>query len=124
MEMHILSQGVLELPKLHIDPNSVIDLMSNESMTVVVMEKGMASGAPSVVIVSQNPGGTVMLQTSLDKFLMAAAGMKAVAESRFGWVQPEGTFSILPPDRETRRALLESIKKELEEWEEVDDVSN
>jgi hypothetical protein len=47
--------------------------------------------------------------------------MLGAAESRFGWKRPEGYATIAPPDKETRKFLLEQIKKELEEWDEASD---
>ena len=119
MEMQVVCQGKNEAPKVKVI-HPIIDFTDNMSMTVAVIEAGMKSGEPSVIIISKNKEGTVLLQTSLDKFLMAGITMKALAEERFGWVQKEGTFTILPPDKETRKKILEGIKKELEEWDNWD----
>lgn len=78
----------------------------------------MASGEPAVLIASTDKKkGTTMMATSLDKFLAAAASLKGAAEVHFGWQAPEGSFTIIPPDRETRRKLLEGIDQALKEWD-------
>lgn len=116
MELRVLCQCKKDPPQLNVT-HPIIDLTSNMVMTVAVVEGGMQSGDPSVLIVSEDREGTVLLQTSLDKFLAAASSMTALAESRFGWKQQPGLFTMMPPDKETRKVLLENIKKELEEWE-------
>ena len=99
----------------------VLDWLDIPRMTMVLNEGGMKSGEPAVTIISQHPQmGAVMLATSLDKFLTAGSGMASYAENQWGWKRPDGHATIMPPDRETRKALLESIKKELEEWDDVD----
>ena len=120
MEAHIMAQGKNDPPKLVDLPGPVIDQTHNEVITFCVVEAGMQSGEPSVIIVSSDDLGSICLQTSLDKFLMGASGMIALAENQWGWKRPEGHFSLMPPDRETQKALLEAIKKELEQWGEVD----
>lgn len=116
MEAHIVVQGKNDPPQIEAVP-PMVDLTWNEVITFCVLEGGMKSGEPSVIIVSQDDEGSVSLQTSLDKFLMAASAMATAAETRWGWKRPEGHATIMPPDKETRKALLESIKKELEEWD-------
>jgi hypothetical protein len=125
MEAQILAIGKNEsapafLRNLH---PPFIDLRSNEKIIFVVNQGGMASGEPSVSIVSTAPGvGTVFLATSLDKFLMGAQGMVGMAESKWGWKLPEGYAKIMPDlSKKKRREILESIKKELEEWDDVDE---
>lgn len=120
MEMHILSQGVSSPPQLVDIPQPVIDLTLNEVITFCVVERGMQSGEPSVIMVSSDSEGSVCLQTSLDKFLAGGSAMAAIAESQWGWKRPEGYVSMMPPDKATRKTILEAIKKELEEWDELD----
>lgn len=97
-------------------PGGMVHAIDNT--TFIVMEGGMASGEPSVMILAISPKGIgVAVEQSLDKFLMAAQGMTAFAE-QWGWTRPEGYATLMPPDKAVRRALLESIKKELEEWDE------
>lgn len=115
MQISIIAQD-LDGPPVFVPNRYVTDLTHRTTLTTCVVEKGMTSGEPSVIICSQGVEGTVYLQTSLDKFLTAASGMMAMAETRWGWKRPEGSFTILPPDKETRKTLLETIKKELEEW--------
>lgn len=116
MEMKIIIQGKNDHPKLRNIPRPIVDLSSNEKMTVCVIEGGMGSGEPSVMIISSDDEGSVCLQTSLDKFMMAASAMASAATHHWGWVQQEGSFTLMPPDEETRKQLLESIKEELEGW--------
>jgi len=92
-----------------------------DNTTFVVMEGGMQSGEPSVMILAINGKGQgLAVETSLDKFLAAAIGMKGLAEQQFGWVQPEGYATLMPPSKEARKAILLAIKKELEEWDETE----
>lgn len=68
-----------------------------DTLTCVVLEAGMQSGEPSVMILGiDNDGVGVVLETSLDKFIMAAMGLKSLAENQLGWKQPEGHASIIP----------------------------
>lgn len=108
MQIKIIVQKRTDGPQLTYLKEPVIDLTGNEKMTFCLVEKGMASGEPSVIIVSEDDEGSICLQTSLDKFLAAAVGMKAAAESQLGWVE-----------KEARKALLEAIQKELQEWDDV-----
>lgn len=124
MEVEILVQGKNETPKLRAINPPVMDFSNNEKITFCVIEGGMKSGEPSVMIISQDHRGTAVLQTSLDKFLLAASSMATSAEVGWGWERPEGHASIMPPDRQTRKFLLESIKKDLEEWDDVDGEGN
>ena len=117
MEAHILAQGKAEPPRMLDLPLPIIDLSGNEKMTFCVIESGMQSGEPSVMIISANIEGSIILQTSLDKFMTAASTMAALAEERWGWSRPEGHFTLMPPAKEARKSILEAIRKELEEWE-------
>jgi hypothetical protein len=117
MEIHLIAQGKTDPPRLITIKRPVVDLTDNQVMTFCVIEGGMASGEPSVIIVSQDDEESICLQTSLDKFLSAGSGLAAMAEN-WGWTRPEGYLTIMPPDKETRKVLLEGIKKELEEWSE------
>lgn len=68
-----------------------------DRLTTAVVEGGMMSGEPSVMILGVDPNGVgVVVETSLDKFLAAAVAMRGLAESRFGWVQPAGYVSLMP----------------------------
>jgi len=120
MEARILAQGVKDPPVLADIRRPLIDLTHNEKITFVVIEKGMQSGEPAVIISSEDEEGSIALQTSLDKFMSGAMLMAGIAENQWGWVRPEGYATLMPPDKKTRKALLEQIKKELEEWEEID----
>lgn len=119
MEARIVVQGKNDPPQLQdlMETGKVFaDFTNNPSITFCVVEGGMKSGEPAVIIASKNDGVNVILQTSLDKFLMAAVGMTEAAKERWGWEQPEGYVSIFPMmDPETSKRLLESLKKEIEE---------
>lgn len=117
MEMRIIVQGKDDPPRASNLQEPVIMLTDNEVMTLCLIESGMHSGEPSVIIISSDERGSVLLQTSLDKFLAGASALAGAAESRFGWTQKEGHFTLMPPDKETRKALLEGIKKELEGYD-------
>lgn len=119
MHVEIIAQGLNDPPCLR--PHAhYIDASHLETMTCIVIEAGMASGDPSVMIVSDTGCGKILIQTSLDKFVAAGHVMVAMAETRFGWKQKEGSFTLAPMDKSVRKALLESIKKELEDWDNVD----
>jgi hypothetical protein len=84
-------------PPIDFTPPSghVIHVVDN--LTCVVIEAGMASGDPSVMILGvSHKGHGVAIETSLDKFLSAGVGLRALAEGQFGWVLPEGHASIVP----------------------------
>lgn len=49
MEIHVLAQGKNDLPVMDVK-GPLIDVSQNEVLTFVVMEKGMGSGEPSVMI--------------------------------------------------------------------------
>lgn len=120
MEMRIILQRKDQPPRLTNLTPPMIDLSANEVITLVLVEGGMQSGEPAVLIVSSDNEGTVCLQTSLDKYLMGGQSMLSLAENQLGWKRPEGYMSLMPPDKATRKALLEGIRKELEEWDELD----
>lgn len=114
MEMHLVIQGKKDPPRLANIAAPIIDLTANERIIFCVVEAGMSSGEPSVIIVSSDDHGSVCLQTSLDKFMAAASGMAAAAEANWGWQRPEGHWTMLPPDEATRRMLLKALKQELD----------
>jgi hypothetical protein len=125
MELNLIIQDKDGPPQLAHIKQPLIDLTSNEAMTIALIEGGMASGEPAVIIVTQDDDGSVAIQTSFDKFLTAASGMMAAAESRWGWKRPEGYISIDPVmPKEARKALLESVKKELEEWDDTEETND
>ena len=118
MEMRIIAQGLNDPPQLEDLKSPIVNLSSIDKMTCCVVEGGMVSGEPSVLIIVEQPrGGSVIVQTSLDKFLAAAQGMASMAQSRWGWKQADGAFTLLPMEKETRKHLLEKIKQELEEYD-------
>ena len=117
MEIQIITQGKNDTPQVELATPFMLDLTGVEKMTFCVVEEGMSSGDPSVIMMVIKEDVTVYTQTSLDKFLAAANGMTALAKTRFGWVQPEGNFSLMPMEPEMRKQMLEAIKKELEEWD-------
>ena len=119
MKIQIVIQKKTDPPRLAGLKQPIIDLTQNDTMTFCLVEAGMASGDPSVIIVSEDDEGSICLQTSLDKFLAAAVGMKAAAESQLGWVEKEGYATLMPMSKEARKALLEAIQKELQEWDDV-----
>lgn len=119
MQIKIIVQKKSDGPQLADLKQPVIDCTSNDTMTFCLVEKGMASGEPSVIIATEDNEGSICLQTSLDKFLAAAVGMKAAAESQLGWVEKEGYSTLMPMEKSARKVLLEAIKKELEEWDDV-----
>jgi hypothetical protein len=118
VEARIIIQGKKDRPQLASLKQPIIDLTQNNVITFCVIEGGMVSGEPSVIIASEDSDGSVVLQTSLDKFIMGATAMMGAAEHHWGWKQPEGHATLMPPDKEGRKMLLEAIKKELEEWDE------
>lgn len=119
MQIKIIIQKKIDGPQLASLRQPVIDCTGNDAMTFCLVEGGMQSGDPSVIIVSEDNEGSIVLQTSLDKFLAAAVGMKAAAESQLGWVEKEGYSTLMPMEKDARKVLLEAIKKELEEWDNV-----
>lgn len=121
MIAHVLAQDRNGPPMLASLRAPVIDLTLNNEMTFVVCERGMASGDPSVIIVSSDAEGSVCIQTSLDKFLLSASGMAAMAETRWGWQPQEGHLTLMPPDKATRKLLIEALLKELQEWDDAND---
>ena len=120
MELVVIAQSKNDHGKLRDIPQPVVDLTHNEKMTFCVIEGGMGSGEPSVIIVSSDEEGSICLQTSLDKLMSGASACAAIAEKNWNWVRPEGHFTMMPPSREAQKVMLEAIKKELEEWEETD----
>lgn len=100
-------------------------LHSTEPLQFVVLEPGMVSGEPSVMIRVDDQraagvGVTVLLETSLDKLIAATSSLVALAESRFGWTRPVGHATLMPPSRAARRAMLEALVRELREWDALD----
>lgn len=53
-----------------------------------VVNGGMASGEPSIMVTIEGPDGLVVAETSLLCLLAAARTAKAMAETRFGWTMP------------------------------------
>lgn len=120
MEIHITGQGRNEPPKLQLKM-PLGDFTDIESMHFCVIEGGMASGEPSVIIAVEDSECSVALQTSLDKFIAAGVGMIAYAEGHWGWKRPEGSVTLLPPmDKQARKELLLSLQKELQEWDDIE----
>jgi hypothetical protein len=119
VEIKIIIQGVEDPPQMTTLKQPIVDLMDNDKLTVCVIERGMVSGEPAVAIISENNDGSFIMQTSLDKFLSAASGMATAAESRWGWKRPEGHATIMPPDPETRKLLLEAMIAELREYDDL-----
>lgn len=117
MEIKLLAQGKNDPPGLGYLSTPILDKTDNESLVMAVIEGGMRSGEPSVIIASSDSEGTIYIQTSLDKLLTAAQSLATMAETKWSWKRPEGSFTIIPPDKDTRKDLLESIKKELLEWD-------
>lgn len=125
MEIKFVVQKVSDPPQLSYLRTPFLDLSENESITFALIEKGMASGEPSIMIISENPEGSVILQTSLDKLITATDLAISNAKHKFGWERPEGYASLMPMDSSSRKAILEQIKKELEEWETIStEISN
>lgn len=122
MEAKIIVQGKNDPPQLLNLQRPIADFSHNHSITFCIIEEGMSSGEPAVMIISESPQGSIVLETSLDKLLMAASGMISAAESRWGWKQPVGHATLMPPDRETRKAMLQALEKELREWDEAEEV--
>jgi hypothetical protein len=121
MELKLVIQKKNEPPRLPHLNHPIFDFSHNETIVLALMEAGMKSGEPSVLIISSDNTGSAVIQTSLDKFLAGATGMMAAAEKHFGWKQQEGYATLVPPSKEARKILLEALKKELEEWDEVDE---
>lgn len=116
MEMTLIVQNKDDEPQLTNLPEPIFDFGNVPSITFCLIEDGMKSGEPSVLIISKTDQGSIVLQTSLDKFLAGAVGMTSAAETHWGWKVPEGYATLMPTDPASRKTLLESIKKELEEW--------
>lgn len=116
MQITIVVQKKDEPPKLN-PCAPLIDCTNIDAMTFCLMEGGMTSGEPSVIIVSEDNEGSIALQTSLDKFLAAAVGLKAAAEGQLGWKEKAGYSTLMPMSKDARKTLLEAMKKELEEWD-------
>lgn len=91
----------------------------SERLTFVVVEGGMQSGEPAVIMIGEDDFGTFVLQTSLDKLIMGTIGLKALAQSRFGWKEQEGHATLMPMGDIDRKQILLALKKELEEWDAV-----
>lgn len=121
MEIHLVAQGVNDPPALAQIPRPIIDATHIDSMTFALIERGMVSGEPSVIIEVHDEQGSIAVQTSLDKLLAAAYGLKGMAETRFGWVQPEGSMTLMPPSREARKAMLLAIEAELRGWDDAEE---
>jgi hypothetical protein len=120
MEAHIIAQGKNEPPQFGNLKGLIVDHTQIATMTFCVCEGGMQSGEPSVIMHVYDPdmAENVFIQTSLDKFLMAAQGLVALAKQDWGWERPEGYASIVPDiDPAKRKELLESIKRELESFD-------
>ena len=115
MELHVLAQGKDDPPQLA-DIKHPVWFMTTDALTVCVIEAGMASGEPSVAIYANDEQGSVIIQTSLDKFLAGASAMMTMAQTRWGWERPEGYATLMPLNPEARKELLLAIAKELEEW--------
>ena len=120
MNLQFLVQKKTEHSKLAYLNGPVLDLSSNDTLTLCLVEAGMVSGEPSIVIVSENDMGSIILQTSLDKYLSGAVMAMSSAQTQFGWKQPDGYASLMPMDKASRKLLLEKIKTELEEWDDLD----
>lgn len=120
MELRVIFQGKNDLPQLEV-PEPIIDFSHISKISFGLIEGGMSSGEPSVLIFSETEQGTIILQTSLDKFLTGAQMMSSGATERWGWKRQEGHISFPPMEKEMRKALLESIQKELKEWDDLDD---
>lgn len=120
MEIRLISQGKNQPPQLDLKV-PIFNYAEVEKLTFALIEGGMQSGEPSVIMVATDPklGSSVMMQTSLDKLISATTALITMAETRFGWKQTEGAVTLMPMDVKARKALLESIKKELEEWDET-----
>lgn len=115
MEIEIITHGKNSPARILPMNQPTIDFSTNPKMMFILHEDGMMNGDPSVMIISSLPEGTLILQTSLDKFITAASAMATTAELSWGWVRPEGHSSLMPPDAKTRKELLRCIKKQLEE---------
>lgn len=96
----------------------------SERLTFVVVEGGMQSGEPAVIMIGEDDFGTFVLQTSLDKLIMGTIGLKALAQSRFGWKESEGHATLMPMGNVDRKQILLALKKELEEWEAVSEAGD
>lgn len=84
-------------PPLAVVPPSGHLIHVQDNLMAVVIEHGMQSGEPSIAILGVGPHGIgAMLETSLDKFIMAATGCQALAQGQLGWTQPAGAATIMP----------------------------
>lgn len=83
-------------PPLDFSPPSGLVVHVPDKQTFVLLEGGMVSGEPSIAILGISQDGVgVMMETSLDKLLMAANGMRGLAENQLGWEQPEGNATVM-----------------------------
>lgn len=76
-------------------PPAGLVAQAQDNITVLLVEGGMKSGEPSVCLLGVSKDGVgVIIETSLDKFLMAAQATKAMAETQLGWVMPDGYAAL------------------------------
>jgi len=59
-----------------------------EALTLIVLNAGMASGQPSVMLVANTKAGLVIIETSLLALQAAARTAVGMAEVQFGWEMP------------------------------------
>lgn len=96
-QIHVAARRKDDPPADNFTPPSGQYVLVADGLRFLVIEAGMESGEPSVIIygISQFGDGAIM-ETSLDKLLMAAAGLMGLAEVQFGWERPEGYASLIP----------------------------
>lgn len=95
-EISIRSHRVGDPPIEFVPPTGVV-VHVPDRLTFAVLESGMESGEPSVMILGVSPEGIgTALETSLDKLLAAAVGLRGMAEAQFGWEQPTGHATLMP----------------------------
>lgn len=62
--------------------------LTTPEWTMYVLNGGMSSGEPSIMVTVEGPDGLVVVETSLICLLAAARTARAMAEVQFGWTMP------------------------------------
>ena len=94
----------------------ITDFTKNQTMTMLLMEN---DGSPSIIFASKCYAGTLFMQADLEELMSGVMMAMRVAEEQFGWSRPDGYGNPLAMPTDARRAVLESIKKELETLDNV-----
>jgi hypothetical protein len=66
----------------------ILHHFNGESLDLIVLNAGMASGQPSVMLTARTSKGLIVVETSLLALLAGARSAQLMAETRFGWEMP------------------------------------